>query len=121
MSIDTKESVANVMDTFLCKPLGKAMSNPISLAVMITMIIMLVVVFTYDDQHKLRTTLRIFGVALLFMFINNHIILRDMHNAQLNAEQRGIVDAVSGGALTPNEALVVPAKDIITEDVLSPS
>jgi hypothetical protein len=108
-----------MMDAFLYKPIGKAMSNPVSLAVMITLIVMLIIVFTYDSEHKLRTGIRIFGVALLFMFINNHIILRDMHDAQLNAEQRGIVDAVSGGALTPNESLVVPAKDIISDDNLS--
>ncbi len=117
MSIDTRASASSLMDTFICKPIGKAMTNPISLALMITAIIMLIVIYTYDSKHKLRTALRVFGVALFFLFVNNHIILADMHGAQLNTDQRNILDSVSGGdGLTPNESLVVPSKNIIAGD-----
>lgn len=111
MSIDTKESLRQMSGAFLCKPIGRAMCNPLTLAFMLTVVIMIIVVCTYDRNHMCRTIFRIFSATTLFLFINNHILMDDMNCKQLNSDQRNILQIVEKGSDTSSgESLVVPVK-----------
>lgn len=85
------------MDSILVKPIGRAMTNPLSLALMITGVIMLIVVCSYDDQHMFRTSLRVFGTVTLFLFINNHIMIADLNARQLNPDQQNVIRILERG------------------------
>jgi hypothetical protein len=95
--IDTSESFRSVMDSILLKPIGRSMGNPLSLALMITSVIMLVVVYSYDDQHVFRTSLRIFGITTAFLFIGNHILINDINARQLNPDQQNVIRILERG------------------------
>ena len=97
MSLDTSESFRSIMDSILVKPIGRMMTNPLSLALMITSIIMLVVVYSYDDQHIFRTLLRVFGICTMFLFVNNHILLEDINARQLNPDQQNMIRILERG------------------------
>lgn len=97
MSLDTSESFRSIMDKMMLKPIGRAMANPLSLALMISSVIMLIVVYTYDSTHKFRTFLRILGVATFFLFVNNHVILQDINARQLNPDQQNILRVMERG------------------------
>jgi hypothetical protein len=105
-------------NTVIMKPIGKAMANPISLAIMITAVVMIIVFYTFDKEHVCRTSLRIFGVSMFFLFMNNHILLEDKHKAELNNDQRNIISALEKGrdTLTPEENIIVPTP-IVEPDV----
>ncbi len=104
MSLDTGESFRSVMDKILLKPMGRAMANPLALALVITAVIMLIVQFTYDDDHKFRTTLRVFGVCTMFLFINNHVLIEDMNSRQLNPDQQSVIRTLERGRTQPGQA-----------------
>jgi hypothetical protein len=103
MSLDTSESFRSVMDAILLKPIGRAMANPLALALMITAVIMLIVRFTYDDDHIFRTMLRIFGVCTMFLFINNHVLISDMNSRQLNPDQQNVIRVLERGRARPSQ------------------
>ncbi len=96
-AIDTGETFRSVMDSILLKPIGRAMGNPLALAAMITGVIMLIVVYSYDDQHIFRTLLRVFGTTVLFLFINNHVLLSDINARQLNPDQQNVIRILERG------------------------
>lgn len=81
----------------MLKPIGRAMANPLSLALMITVVIMLIVAYTYDSDHKFRTFLRVFGITTFFLFMNNHVILQDINARQLNPDQQNILRVMERG------------------------
>lgn len=111
MSLDTKESLRQMSGAFLCKPIGRAMCNPLTFAIMLTVVIMIIVVCTYDRDHIFRTVFRIFTVATLFLFINNHVLMEDMNCKQLNTDQRNILQIVEKGSdRSSGESLVVPTR-----------
>lgn len=97
MTLDTAESFRSFMDRMMLKPIGRAMANPLSLALMITVVIMLIVSYTYDSDHKFRTFLRVFGVTTFFLFVNNHVILQDINARQLNPDQQNILRVMERG------------------------
>lgn len=97
MSIDTTESFRSFMDRMMLKPIGRAMTNPLSLALMITIVVMLIITYTYDSDHKFRTFLRIFGITTFFIFMNNHVILQDINAHQLNPDQQNILRVMERG------------------------
>jgi hypothetical protein len=103
MSLDTSESFRSVMDAILLKPIGRAMANPLALALMITAVIMLIVRFTYDDDHIFRTMLRVFGVCTMFLFINNHVLISDMNSRQLNPDQQNVIRVLERGRARPSQ------------------
>lgn len=97
MSLDTTESFRSFMDKMMLKPIGRAMANPLSLALMITVVVMLIVIYTYDSDHKFRTFLRILGATTFFLFVNNHVILQDINARQLNPDQQNILRVMERG------------------------
>lgn len=97
MSLDTGESFRSLMDRVMLKPIGRAMANPLSLALMITGIVMLTIIYTYDSDHKFRTFLRILGITTFFLFVNNHVILQDINARQLNPDQQNILRVMERG------------------------
>lgn len=111
MSLDTKESIRHMVGSFLCKPIGRAMCNPIMLATMLTIIIMIIIVTSYDPEHLTRTIFRIFSITVLFMFLNNHILMDDMKCKQLNGDQRDILNLIEKGKDVTGGSLVVPIAD----------
>jgi hypothetical protein len=108
-SLDTRESIRDMTNSFLCKPIGRAMTNPLTLAVMLTAIIMIIVICSYDREHMFRTMFRIFSVSTIFLFINNHILIDDMNSSRLNADQNNILNIVENAS--GQESLVVPTDD----------
>lgn len=100
---DTSESFRTVMDKILLKPIGRAMANPLTLALMITVVIMLIVRFSYDEDHIFRTTLRVFGVATIFLFLNNHVLISDMNSRQLNPDQQNVIRVLERGQARPSK------------------
>jgi len=109
MSLDTSESFRSIADKILLKPIGRAMANPLSLALMITVVIMLIVRFTYDEEHMFRTTLRVFGVCTLFLFINNHVLIKDMNSRQLNPDQQNVIRTLERGRTSGGYPSAMPA------------
>jgi hypothetical protein len=97
MPLDTDESFRSFIDRVMLKPIGRAMINPLSLALMITVTIMLIVTYTYDSGHKFRTFLRIFGVTIFFLFVNNHVIIQDINARQLNPDQQNLLRVMERG------------------------
>jgi hypothetical protein len=108
-SLDTRESIRDMTNSFLCKPIGRAMTNPLTLAVMLTAIIMIIVICSYDREHMFRTMFRIFSVSTIFLFINNHILIDDMNRSRLNADQNNILNIVENAS--GQQSLVVPTDD----------
>jgi hypothetical protein len=103
-------------DAFLCKPIGRAMTNPLTLAFMLTIIIMIIVTLSYDAEHKFRTAFRIFSISTMFLFMNNHILMQDMNCRKLNADQDNILRIVENGSdVTSGESLVVPVAQNIND------
>lgn len=97
MSLDTSESFRSIMDKMLILPIGRAMGNPLSLALMITSVLMLVIVYSYNDQHIFRTALRVFGITTSFLFIGNHILLNEINARQLNPDQQNVIRILERG------------------------
>jgi len=88
------------------------MTNPLTLAFMLTVIIMIIVTCSYDKEHMFRTMFRIFSISTIFLFINNHILIDEMNCSRLNADQNNIlniVETASGGSL------VVPTRDKVDD------
>jgi hypothetical protein len=108
-SLDSNDSIRQMTNSFLCKPIGRAMTNPLTLAVMLTTIIMMIVVCSYDRDHIFRTIFRIFSVSTIFLFINNHILMDDMSCSRLTADQNNILNIVEKGVDNSSaQSLVVP-------------
>lgn len=101
MPVDTKQVVRNAADKFFCRPIGRAMANPLALAGLITIVIMLIVTFSFDHNHKFRTTIRIFAVVTTCMFINNHIMLNEKHCALMSNDQRDVLRIISAPTAAP--------------------
>jgi hypothetical protein len=96
------------------------MTNPLTLAFMLTVIIMMVVVHSYDDKHIFRTAFRIFSVSTLFLFINIHILMDDINNKRMSADQNNILDIVEKGMDTSTGAsLVVPVERTVDDNMLN--
>lgn len=109
MPLDTSESTRNAVDRLLCRPIGRALANPIALAALVTIVIMIIVIHSYDSDHLFRTTLRVFISALLLLFANNHILMNEAHCASMSNEQRSVFAQMEGGmgtkAIKPSRAL----------------
>ena len=119
-TLDTNSSIRGLTNSFLCKPIGRAMTNPLTLAFMLTVIIMMVVVHSYDDKHIFRTAFRIFSVSTLFLFINIHILMDDINNKRMSADQNNILDIVEKGMDTSTGAsLVVPVERTVDDNMLN--
>jgi hypothetical protein len=112
--LDTKASIYKMTNSFLCKPIGKAMTNPLTLALMLTLAIMLIVVCSYDSEHIFRTVFRIFSVSTVFLFMNNHILMSDMECRKLTDDQNNILDIVTGKSLTDNVSYITP--EVVPEE-----
>ena len=116
-SLDTKASIRQMTNSFLCKPIGRAMTNPLTLAFMLATIMVMIVVTSYDRDHIFRTFFRIFSVSTIFLFINNHILMDDMSCHRLTNDQNNILNIVEKGTDTSlGESLVVPKEAIIVAD-----
>ena len=97
MFIDTKNAFSNITGGFMCKPVGRIMTNPIMVATLITLVIMIIVEWTHDNDHRFRTGFRIFSILVLAMFGNNHIIMGEMEKRRLSDGQRDIINDISSG------------------------
>ncbi len=106
MSIDTSTTFRETMDKLLLKPVGRAMANPLTLGLMISGVILFIVVCSYDRDHMFRTWLRIFGVTVLFLFINNHVLIKDMTKRGLNQDQENMLRAITRSA--PGDQVITP-------------
>ena len=116
-SIDTSASARQMTSAFLCKPVGKAMTNPLTLAFMLTLIIMIIITYSHDSDHKFRTMFRIFSISTVFLFINNHILMDDMHCRKINHDQDNILRIVEKGSdISSGESLIIPKPIISTDD-----
>lgn len=118
-SLDTKESMMQITSAFLCKRIGRAVTNPIALAFLLTIIIMIIITVSFDDQHQFRTAFRIFSVSTILLFMNNHIIMQDMNCSMINKDKDNILRIVErGGDNMSNESMIVPSniEKIINED-----
>jgi hypothetical protein len=113
MPLDTKQSLRDMTNAFLCKPIGRAMTNPLTLAFILTVIIMIIVVCSYDRDHRFRTMFRIFSISTLFMFINNHILMDDMNCKLLNNDQRKLFNIMDQGA-SGGGSTIVPDPSVET-------
>jgi hypothetical protein len=123
-TLDTTASIREMTNSFLCKPVGRAMTNPLTLAFMLTVIIMMVVVHSYDKKHTFRTAFRIFSVSTLFLFINIHILMDDISCKRMSADQNNILDIVEKGSDTSTGiSLVVPVARVETvdDDITNPN
>ena len=117
MSLDTNESLRDLTDSFLCKPIGRAMMNPLTLAFMLTIIIMVIIIYTYDRNHTFRTLLRVFSINIFFLFLSQHILMEDMNCKQLNSDQRDILKYVEKTNTSMGESIVVPTKPKLDTEV----
>ena len=107
--LDTKASLCQMTNSLLCKPIGRAMTNPLTLASMLTLVIIIIVVCSYDRDHIFRTIFRIFSVSTIFLFINNHILMSDMECRKLTNDQNTILDIVQNG--DPVGSFIVPVEE----------
>ena len=115
MSFDTKSSFMQLINGFTYKPIGKAMTNPLTLSLLLTIIIMLIIIYSYDCDHKFRTLFRIFSITTIFLFINNHILLDDMKSSNTNKDQDAILRDVEGTYKNYNDSDIVVPKNIEQE------
>jgi hypothetical protein len=95
------------MDKILLKPAGRMMANPLALALVITIVIMFIVRFSYDDEHMFRTAIRIFGATTLFLFINNHVLIKDINARQLNPDQQNIIYSLENSNIQSRPAEIM--------------
>jgi predicted membrane channel-forming protein YqfA (hemolysin III family) len=112
MTLDSKNMVRNLTESFLNKPMGRIMTNPITMAFIITVIIMMIVIYTHDDDNTFRTSFRIFGITTIFLFINNHIIMNDMKSSKLCSDTNNILNKIG----TEGGSMVVPVDTIVKDD-----
>lgn len=92
------------------------MTNPLTLAFMLTMIIMIIITCSYDNDHVFRTVFRIFSISTIFLFINNHILMDDMNCSRLTTDQNNILNIVEKGIDTSSGASLVVPKQVDEED-----
>lgn len=92
MSLDTKNMFGGGVKTA-----GRVFANPMCMALMISIIIMIIVTYSHDDEHKFRTSFRVFFVTLLFTFMNNHVIMAEMNDKLLSNDQKFILDDITTG------------------------
>jgi hypothetical protein len=105
-TLDTKSSARQMTESFLNKPIGRIMTNPITMAVIITALIMLIVIYTHDECNTFRTSFRVFGIITIFLFLNNHIIMDDMKSSKLSNDAKNILDGMASGG--DGGSMVVP-------------
>jgi hypothetical protein len=117
MPIDTKNLFSNMSGSIICKPIGRIMTNPIMVALLVSIVIMVIVEWSYDEDHRFRTVFRIFSILLLTMFGNNHIIMGEMEHKRLSDDQRDIMNDISGGTFNvAGGDIVRPGGDIVSPE-----
>lgn len=118
--IDTRELYGQLSNNSICRQLGKALANPLALALMLTIVMLLVVESSYDRRNRSRFLFRTFAVTAAFMFANNHILMEEHRAKELNRDQSMIFDGIShGGAIVPqssDESYVVPTAAHLSDD-----
>jgi len=107
-TLDTKAYTRQLAESFLNKPIGRVMTNPLTLSLMITVIVILIVIYTFDEDSVFRTFFRIFSICTVFLFINNHIIMNDMKSSRLSDDTKNILNSIYKGGAGDNGTMVVP-------------
>lgn len=74
-------------------------ANPLYVAIVITIIFMLIVAYSHDEKHYVRTTIRLLFVSSSLIFLNNHLLLNDIKNKGNELAQRDLLEAIGGNAI----------------------
>lgn len=109
MSLETKGYFGPMIDRFVHRPMGCLLTNPIGLAVVLTIVIMFIVAYTYDGDHKMRTGIRIFVACVVFAFINNHKLMSESRQAESTGMQKRLLSGIEGGGGASPAEVIEPA------------
>lgn len=97
MHIDLKQTVSQFTEFVRSKPICKIIINPITLAMCLTAVMMIIIVFTYDRNHLIRTGFRIFVVSLGLIFLNNHFLIQDIRKQSISDSEENLMKIIEGG------------------------
>ena len=95
--MDCKEWATKCTDALRKYPAHILCTNPIYISIVITCIIMLIVTYTYDDTHRVKTGFWIFVTVILGVFLNNQFMIKDYRNIMMTETDRSLHDILSKG------------------------
>ena len=105
MSIDSKHFLRSITDKMSSGMLDSILSNPLCIGIMITFAFIIIMMYFHDDKHYFRTTVRLLFVSVGLVFVNNHLLLKDIRNKQSNEEIDGVLNAIDGGDFSTDTVL----------------
>lgn len=114
MGLDIGELINDFVDTCLSKPYVRSISqNPIYTTLLIVIIMILVMVFTFRHEKtqesmwaiSLRLGIYIFGAVLAVVFLHDKVLLMDMNDRGANSD---VVQAFAPTNLVGNEENIIP-------------
>lgn len=97
MSINLKHFLKSGTDSMAS--FASVFANPLCVAVVITIVFMLIVAYSHDEKHYVRTTARLLFVSSTLIFFNNHLLLNDVKNKGAESAQRDLLEAIGGNAI----------------------
>ena len=74
--------------------------NPIWVAILITIILLLIVVLIYNEKRLIKTGVYMFFASLIIVFLHNQILLKEHKRKLCSADQQSIcnnIDNMTGG------------------------
>jgi hypothetical protein len=79
--------------------------NPIYVAVLITSVIILIILFMYKQGRLVKTSVYIFLTTLFIIFIHNKLLLIDHKKSLYSQDSENIVNAIGGSSFSMNNVL----------------
>lgn len=105
MSIDSKHFLRSITEKMSPGVLDGILSNPLCIGIMITFAFIIIIMYFHDDKHYFRTAVRLLFVSVGLVFINNHLLLKDIRNKQNNDEMNGVLGAIDAGNFSTDTVL----------------
>jgi hypothetical protein len=97
MSINLKHFLKSGTDSL--SSFISVFANPLCVAVVITILFMLIITYSHDNKHYVRTTVRLLFVSSALIFFNNHLLLNDIKNKNEESSQRDLLEAIGGNVV----------------------
>lgn len=94
MSIDSKHFLRSITDKMSSSMLSNILSNPLCIGITITFTFIIIMMYFHDNDHYFRTAVRLLFVSVGLVFVNNHLLLKDIRNKQSNDEMDGVLNAM---------------------------
>jgi hypothetical protein len=101
--MDINNEINNVMDSVSNSNYRSLLTNPIQIAIIITAVIVIILIFVHSSDRLFRTSFYIFSSVLFWLFIHNKLIMLDYKKKLCNKEENlicsGIDNIIKGGGL----------------------